>query len=60
MPPVPQPEVRKQKPRPIAKPRLATPTWEQAVEDFLEAKKGKNLTPATLENYRRWRTIDGI
>jgi site-specific recombinase XerD len=52
MPPVPQPEVRKQKPRPIAKPRLATPTWEEAVEDFLEAKKGKNLTPATLENYR--------
>ena len=36
----------------MTKPRSATPTWEEAVEDFLEAKKGKNQSPATLENYR--------
>lgn len=28
------------------------PTWEEAVEAFLEAKKGKKVTPATLKNYR--------
>lgn len=49
---MPQVLVRQHKPR--AKPGDLSdrPSWEEAVEAFLEAKKGKNVTPATLENYR--------
>ena len=49
---MPQVSVRQQRARPKPSEVGTRPTWEEAVEAFLEAKKGKKVTPATLENYR--------
>lgn len=51
---MPQPQRRPRRQRTPA-PRVigsTEPTWEDAVEKFLDTKRGDNVTTATLDNYR--------